>query len=87
MTAALEGGQWSATRPGHNLFPGKTRCPLYTGSMDPSDGLDGWKISSQKDSIPGRPALSSVAIPTELPGPHTIDIITYKMHFVRSYTL
>jgi hypothetical protein len=29
MTAALEGGEWSAARPGHNLPPGKTRHPLY----------------------------------------------------------
>ena len=29
MTAALEGGKWSATRPGRTLPPGKTRYPLY----------------------------------------------------------
>jgi len=29
MTAALEGGEWSAARPGRNLPPGKTRYPLY----------------------------------------------------------
>ena len=29
MTAALEGGEWSAERPGRNLPPGKTRYPLY----------------------------------------------------------
>jgi len=29
MTAALEGGEWSATRPGQSLPPGKTRYPLY----------------------------------------------------------
>jgi hypothetical protein len=29
MTAALEGGDWSATRPGRTLLPGKTRYPLY----------------------------------------------------------
>ena len=28
MTAALEGGEWSAARPGRTLPPGKTRCPL-----------------------------------------------------------
>jgi len=29
MTAALEGGEWSAARPGRTLAPGKTRYPLY----------------------------------------------------------
>ena len=29
MTAALEGGEWSAARPGRTLRPGKTRYPLY----------------------------------------------------------
>ena len=29
MTMALEGGEWSAARPGHTLPPGKTRYPLY----------------------------------------------------------
>ena len=29
MTAALEGGEWSAARPDHTLPPEKTRYPLY----------------------------------------------------------
>jgi len=29
MTTALEGGEWSAARPGRTLLPGKTRYPLY----------------------------------------------------------
>ena len=29
MTAALEGGEWSAARSGRTLHPGKTRYPLY----------------------------------------------------------
>jgi len=29
MTAALEGGEWSAARPGRTLPPGKTRDPFY----------------------------------------------------------
>jgi len=29
MTAALEGGEWSAARSGHTSRPGKTRCTLY----------------------------------------------------------
>ena len=30
MTAALEGGEWSAARPGRTLHPGKTRYPFYS---------------------------------------------------------
>jgi len=29
MTAALEGGEWSAAHPGHNLPLEKTRYPFY----------------------------------------------------------
>jgi len=29
MTAVLEGGEWSAARPGRTLHPGKNRYPLY----------------------------------------------------------
>jgi len=29
MTAALEGGEWSAAHPGHTLPPGKTQYPFY----------------------------------------------------------
>ena len=29
MTVTLEGGEWSAARPGRTLPPGKTRYPLY----------------------------------------------------------
>jgi len=29
MTAALEGREWSATHPGRNLPPEKTRYPFY----------------------------------------------------------
>jgi len=30
MTATLEGGEWSAARPGRTLPPGKTRYPFYS---------------------------------------------------------
>ena len=29
MTAVLDGGEWSAARPGRTLPPGKTRYPFY----------------------------------------------------------
>jgi len=37
MTAALEEGEWSATRPGRTLPPGKTRYPFYTRLGAPQD--------------------------------------------------
>ena len=46
MTAALEGGEWSAARPGHTLPPGKTRYPLHRRLGGPRAGRDGRKISS-----------------------------------------
>jgi len=50
MTAALEGGEWSAARPGRTLLPGKTRYPgpVWTGG----------KSRPHRDSIPDRPVRS-----------------------------
>jgi len=44
--------------------------------MGPRADLDGRKILSLLDSIPDRPARSSVTILTELPGPH-FTLYTY----------
>jgi len=35
MTAALEGGEWSAARPGRTLPRGKTRYPFYRRMGEP----------------------------------------------------
>ena len=35
MTEALEGGEWSAARPGRTLPPGKTRYPFYSSVGGP----------------------------------------------------
>ena len=40
MTAALEGGEWSAARPGRILLRGKTRYPFYRG-LDGPQGRSG----------------------------------------------
>jgi len=40
MTAALEGGEWSAARPGRTSPPGKTRYPLYR-RLDGAQGRSG----------------------------------------------
>ena len=65
-------GEGSASRTCRSLHPGKTRYPLYRRLGGPQ-GRSGHvrKISPHRHSNPDRPARSWVAIPTELPGPHT----------------
>ena len=41
MTAALEGGEWSAARPGRTLPPGKDGTHFTGGWVDPRAGLEG----------------------------------------------
>ena len=65
MTAALEGSECSAARPGKDLVP-----ILQEGGWAPGPVWKGGKSPPHRDSIPDRPVRSSVAIPTELPGPH-----------------
>jgi len=57
MTAALEGGEWSAARPGRTLPPGKTRYPFYR-RLDGPQGRSGRAEKSlpHRDSILDRPA-------------------------------
>ena len=55
MTAALEGGEWSAARPGRTLPPGKDPAPILqeAGGGGARAGLDGRKISSPPRFDPG----------------------------------
>ena len=57
------------------LSPGKNRYTFFWRLGGPQ-GRSGRaeKPRPRRDSIPDRPARSSVAIPTELPGPH-INVI------------
>jgi len=75
MTAALEGGEWSAARPGLTLPPGKTRYPFYR-RLGLRAGLDERKISSSPGFDPGPSSPQSVALPFELPGP-LHDMVEY----------
>jgi hypothetical protein len=79
MTAALEGGEWSAARPGHTLPPGKTRYPLYMRLGGPQ-GRSGRAENLVPTGIRSRTVQpgSSVAIPTELPGPQLREILSHK---------
>ena len=60
MTAALEGGEWSAARPDRTLPPRRTRCPLYRrlGGWAPGPVWTGEESRPHRDSIPDRPARS-----------------------------
>jgi len=55
MTAALEGDEWSAARPGRTLPPGKTRYPFYRKNVEVVDVKPGgtysnhWEEGSVKD--------------------------------------
>ena len=53
------------------LYPGKDPVPiLQEAGWAPWQVWTGGKSRPHRDSIPDRPARSSVAIQTELPGPH-----------------
>ena len=68
MTAALEGGQLHAPAA---LYPRERPGSHFTGGwVGPSSGLDGRKISYPPGVDRGPSSPQSVAIPTELPGPH-----------------
>jgi len=57
MTAALEGGEWSAARPGRTLPPGKDPIPiLQEAGRAPGPVWTGGKSHPHRDSIPDRPA-------------------------------
>ena len=63
------GGKMS---PSKALTPGKDPVPIVQeAGWTPGPVWTGGKSRPHRDSIPDRPApRSSVAIPTELPGPH-----------------
>ena len=56
MNAALEGGEWSAARPGRTLPPGKDPIPtLQEAGWAPGLVWTGGKSHPHRDSIPDRP--------------------------------
>ena len=70
MTAALEGGEGSASRPGHFLPPRKEPVPIVQDAgWAPGPVWTGGKPRPTGIRSPDRPARRSVTIPTELPGP------------------
>jgi len=84
MTAALEGGEWSAVRPGRTLLPGKTRYPFYRRLGGPQ-GRSGRAEESRPhpDSIPDRPARShSLYRLSYAPHPSQISIFNNSIVFI-----
>ena len=60
-----------SSTPRPHFTPGKDQVPiLQEAGWTPGPVWTGGKSRPHRDSIPDRPARSSVAIPTELPGPH-----------------
>jgi hypothetical protein len=49
LTAASEGGEWSAARPKRTLLPGRPGTHCTGGCVGPRAGLDGRKISPHRD--------------------------------------
>jgi hypothetical protein len=81
MTTVLEGGE-PHFNPGKDPVPfvqeaGWTPGPVWTGAE---------KLTPTGFRSPDRPALSSAAIPTELPGPHTKPVLK-KNHNTREELL
>ena len=68
MTAALEGGEWSAARPGRTSPPGKPLYLLYR-RLGGSQGWSGRAENLVPTGIRSRTVQPVVAILTELPGP------------------
>jgi hypothetical protein len=68
---ALEGGEWSATRPGRTLPPGKTRYPLYRSLGGPPELV--WtgaeNLAPTGVRSPDRPARSQSLYRLSQPGP------------------
>jgi len=59
-----------SSTPRPHFTPGKDPVPiLQEAGWAPGPVWTGGKSRPHRDSIPDRPSLSSVAIPTELPGP------------------
>ena len=67
---------FSTPRP--HFTPGKDPVPiLQEAGWAPGPVWTGGKSRPHRDSIPDRPACSSVAIPTELPGPPFMQVFTF----------
>ena len=96
MTAALEGGEWSAARHGRTLPPGKTRYPLYR-RLCGSQGRSGRAENLVPTGIRSRAVRSVVSRYTDWATGPTVAVMTalklilistilkFKEHIIWSY--
>ena len=83
MTAALEGGEWSAARPGRTLPPGKTRYPFYRRLGGPQ-GRSGWSENLVPTGIRSRTVQPVVSRYTDWATGHTwssVDANNFPCNF------
>ena len=80
MTAALEGGEWSAARPGRTLPPRKTRYPYYR-RLGGSQGRSGrvQNLIPNRDSIPDRPPCSTSLYLLRYPAHRLTEVQTLNL--------
>jgi len=79
MTAALEGGEWSAARPGRTLHPVKTPVPiLQEAGWAPGSVWTGGKFRPNRDSISDRSARSQSLYRLRYPSHIEKNIQTWK---------
>jgi hypothetical protein len=79
MTAALEGGEWPAARPGRTLPPGKTRYPFYRRLGGPQ-GRSGRSENLFPTGIRSRTVQPTVSRYTDwATGPTHIEVLHNKV--------
>ena len=72
-----------SSMPRPHFTPGKDPVPiLHEAGWAPGLVWMGGKSRPHRDSIPDRPARSSVAIPTELPGPLSKYVDVYNKKYI-----
>jgi hypothetical protein len=81
MTAALEGGEWSAARPGRTLPHGKDPVPIsQEAGWAPGPVWTGGKSRPLRDSIiPDRPARSQSLYRLSYPAHTYIIVVMVKL--------
>jgi len=77
MTAALEGGEWSAARPGRTLPPGKTRYPFCRRLGEPQ-GRSGRAENLVPTGIRSRIVEPAVSLYTDWRTRPTDELISMK---------
>jgi len=75
-----------SSTPRPHFTPGKDPVPiLLEAGWAPGPVWTGGKSRPHRDLIPDRPARSSVAIPTELPGPQMAEVYSVKAQGVSKH--